>query len=110
MAAAFRPQDRIHYPLRAPLEEINPTLSHLKARWPISSHKLLSFTTQNPQKPDYSYGRHKPSRGDEDLVVLNLYRWVQYHFHLKYPSNFILEQLNLRLTTQLGFRLFRHCI
>lgn len=73
MAAAFSPENRIHKPLTSPLEDLHPHLSHLKTRWPVAAHKLAEFTTKSPKRADYSHGRHLSERGDDDLIILNVY-------------------------------------
>ena len=87
MAAAFKEEDRTHYPLVSPLEDFHPHLAHRKPRWPTSAYKLYGFTNKGPLRPDYTHGRHRSQRGDDDLIILNLYRYVTIELNAYHEFN-----------------------
>jgi hypothetical protein len=76
MAAAFHADQRIHHPLNAPLDDIFPDLAKLKPRWPTPAAKLSNYV-HAVQKYDYQRDKHIAKRGDDDLIILNIY-WFKY--------------------------------
>jgi hypothetical protein len=72
MAAAFHAAQRIHHPLNAPLDDIFPEMAKLKPRWPTPAVKLSNYVYA-PQKQEYLEDKYIPQRGDDDLIILNIY-------------------------------------
>jgi hypothetical protein len=44
----------------------------LKPRWPTPAVKLSNYV-HAAQKQDYQDDKYRPQRGDDDLIILNIY-------------------------------------